>query len=215
MFYYRVSSADEHDNLATVPLFNDPANEFHTLSPSFSDTTVNDFTSGMISSCNYVSNMANGELILAPTIGAEFSGTSLPDGWFSSPWNPGGSATVNDGVITVNGALVGSNTFYGPGHSLEFVATFSAQSSTQNEHIGFGIALDSQPWAIFSTGYPGGTTLKARTNDVEVDLGASYLGSPHRFRITWTTTTVTYFIDDLLVASHTVTISQNMRPPHQ
>ncbi len=107
----------------------------------------------------------------------------------------------------------GANAFSGPGHSLEFVATFGANTS---QHVGFGNDLNSAPWAIFSTGYPGGTSLLARTNDgvdmVETDLGGAYLGTPHRYRIDWTATSVTYSIDDVLVAVHAKALTADMRP---
>jgi len=121
---------------------------------------------------------------LTPIVSTEFSGTALPTGWFTAPWAEGGSAIVSSGVVTVDGALIGTNAFYGPGHSLEFVATFGANTS---QHVGFGNDLNSAPWAIFSTGYPGGTSLLARTANgtdaVDTDLGGAYLGTPHRYRI--------------------------------
>ncbi len=127
----------------------------------------------------------------------------------------GGSATVGGGVLTVDGALVGTNAYYGPGHSLEFVATFGANTS---QHGGFGTDLNAEPWAIFSTGYPGGTTLRARTSNgsgsasLDTDLGGTYLGAPHRYRIDWTSTGVVYSIDGVPVASHAIAITANMRP---
>ena len=38
------------------------------------------------------------------------------------------------------------------------------------------------------------------------------LYAPHRFRIEWTPTTVTYYVDGALVATHNVAIAQDMRP---
>ena len=38
------------------------------------------------------------------------------------------------------------------------------------------------------------------------------LGSPHRFRIDWTATSVAYAIDCTVVATHAVAIAANMRP---
>jgi hypothetical protein len=115
--------------------------------------------------------------------------------------------------VTVDGALIGTNIYYSPGHSLEFVATFGANTS---QHVGFGTDLNAPPWAIFSTGYPGGTTLMARTNNgstyIDTDLGGTYLGVPHRYRIDWTNTGVVYSIDGVQVASHAIAITANMRP---
>ena len=172
-----------------------------------------DFSAGALDTNTYMAQTNDGEVILTPTLGAEFSGTALPSDWFGTPWAAGGSATLSGGVLTVDGALVGTNAYYGPGHSLEFVATFGANTS---QHVGFGTDLNAEPWAIFSTGYPGGTTLKARTNNgstfIDTDLGGTYLGAPHRYRIDWTNTGVVYSIDGVQVASHAIAITANMRP---
>ena len=181
----------------------------------FVDTTVADFSAGTPDANTYIAQTDDGEVMLTPTEGTEFSGTALPSGWFGTPWATGGSATVGGGVLTVDGALIGTNAYYGPGHSLEFVATFGANTS---QHGGFGTDLNAEPWAIFSTGYPGGTTLRARTSSgsgsasLDTDLGGTYLGAPHRYRIDWTSTGVVYSIDGVQVASHAVAITANMRP---
>ena len=47
---------------------------------------------------------------------------------------PGGSATVSGGSLTVDGARAGTDVDFGPGHVLEFVATFRADSF---QHGGF------------------------------------------------------------------------------
>ncbi len=148
-----------------------------------------------------------------PIVGTEFSGTTIPSGWSAAPWSTGGAVTISGGVAIVDGALLSTNTYFGPGHSLEFVATFGANTS---EHVGLGTDLNAPPWAIFSTGYPGGTTLKARTNNgssyIDTDLGSAYMGSPHRYRIDWTSTGVNYYVDGVQVASHAIAITANMRP---
>jgi hypothetical protein len=176
------------------------------------DTTVADFGAGTPDVNTYLAQTGDGEVMLEPNVGAEFSGTTLPGDWFGTPWTTGGSATVSGGVLTVDGALAGTTGYYGPGRSLEFVATFGANTS---QHVGFGTNLNAAPWAIFSTGYPGGTTLLARTHNgtsfINTNLGA-YLGAPHRYRIEWNATNVTYYIDGVQVASHAIAIAANMRP---
>ncbi|HMC67909.1 MAG TPA: MBG domain-containing protein, partial [Mycobacteriales bacterium] len=93
---------------------------------------------------------------------------------------------------------------------IEFVATFSG---TPFEHAGLGAidgtstTFNSPPWAIFTTGSDG-TTLSARTtlnvgsNESITNIGSAYLNAPHLFRIMWTSTSATYFVDDLLIAQH-------------
>ena len=61
--------------------------------------------------------------------------TSLPSGWtVQNVWQTGGAATVSNGILSVDGASVSTDTAYGPGRSLEFVATFGAASF---QHVGF------------------------------------------------------------------------------
>src|SRR5207247_7313682 len=97
---------------------------------------------------SYVAETGNGELMLAPAEGQEFSGSAVPAGWSWSPWTQGGSAIVAGGQLIVDGAQAGTDARYGPGRSLEFVATFSGQGF---EHVGFATAFNDAPWAMFTT----------------------------------------------------------------
>ena len=64
-------------------------------------------------------------------------------------------------------------------------------------------------------GAPGGTLI-ARTNagggEVTTTLGPGYLSNPHRFRIDWSATAVSYYIDGATVATHNVAVPGTMRP---
>ena len=163
-------------------------------------------------------------MILAPTVGAEFSGPGLPEGWVAVNWSFQGSATIIDGVLLVDGARVSScatpatcaaetldttaaaNLFAGP-LSLEFSANYSGD---QFQHAGLGqlFASTSEPWAIFST--LSGGMLFARTNTgngaIDTPIGMAPLGEFHRYRIDWTPTSVTYYVDGALVATHNVAV---------
>ena len=113
-----------------------------------------------------------GEVILAPTVGAEFGGRGLPAGWSSTLWAGGsGGSTIANGTITLDQALLATDLFYTPGRSLEFAANFS----DPNQHVGFANDFNNGQWAIFSTGQtgdqlyarslvPGGTRYAARRN---------------------------------------------------
>ena len=57
------------------------------LSGSFTDTTTSDFSAGTPGANTYVSETDNGEMILKPTEGSEFSGSSLPTEWGSANWD--------------------------------------------------------------------------------------------------------------------------------
>ena len=166
----------------------------------------------------YISETDNGEVTLKPTVGEEFSGSSVPAGWTSCPWTtseppcpPG--ATVSDGALHANGAYARTDTAYPAGRALEFKATFNA---IPFETAGFATDLNAAPWATFST-KSDGNTLFTRTDNgqsggqQETDLGSGLLGSPHLFRIEWGTSDVKFYVDGSLVATHTVTFPQNLR----
>jgi len=57
------------------------------------DTAASDFAAGTLGSC-YVAQVDNGEVVLAPTEGSEFSGVALPAGWNSFTWDPSGTVTL-------------------------------------------------------------------------------------------------------------------------
>lgn len=175
---------------------------------SLTDTTYADFSAGTTGAGTYVAESSDGEVTLAPTAGSEFPGSALPSGWFKTPWAVGGDATVSGGQLTVDGARTGTSATYGPGHNLEFRATFS--STAASSHIGFGTDYNAPPWAMFSV--KGDGQLYARTDNgsaggaIETPLGTGYFGSSHVFRIEWTTAGVDYYVDGSLVASHGISI---------
>jgi phosphodiesterase/alkaline phosphatase D-like protein len=206
-YHFRVRSADAANNASISPPAADPPASFITPLPGLTDTTVADFTAGQADVGSYIGEAGDGEVLLAPATGAEFSGSALPSGWFTTPWQSGGGASVGGGSIVVDGAASGVNATNSPGRVLEFVATFSG---TAHQHVGLGVDLNNQPWAIFSTA--GGGGLFARTNGTSTQIPGSWLGAPHLFRIDWTSMAVTYFIDGQQVASHTVPIATQMRP---
>ena len=51
---------------------------------TLTDTSLADFGAGTFSN-TYLADESGGEVILAPTVGAEFGGSSLPAGWESAP----------------------------------------------------------------------------------------------------------------------------------
>ena len=96
-----------------------------------------------------------------------------------------------------------------PGRSLEFAATFSGGPFQAS---GFGQAFLAAPWAAFDYG-SAGTSMSANTSGTTTGgICPGCTNTPHVYRIDWTSTTVTYFIDGAQVASHAATIPQNMRP---
>jgi hypothetical protein len=177
------------------------------------DTTAVDFSAGSSAGCSIVAHSGDGEVTLAPAIGEEFSGVSVPSGWSSTPWT-GGTAVVSNGLATVDGTLLAYNTYFGAGRSLEFTATFGAESF---QHVGFGQAMadTSESWAMFST-FNTSNALYARTDNAgtmsDALIPGNWLGTPHRYRIDWTATSVVFIIDGAVVHTEPVAISATMRP---
>src|SRR5215217_4625908 len=212
-YYYRVSSTDADNNTATSPPSGQAPASFQSPPPGFTDTTVADFSAGSVGTNSYVSQTADGEVILNPTVGAEFSGAGLPAGWTSTPWSAGGTSTVSNGSLSVDGARAGTDALYGPGRSLEFAATFGASGF---QHVGLGVDYNGVPWAMFSTG--GGSLpvgLYARTNgpaQTDTPITGVDPSTPHLYRIEWKPDSVVYYVDGTQVASHSIAITSQMRP---
>jgi hypothetical protein len=179
------------------------------------DTAASDFTAGTPGSC-YFAQVTDGEVLLSPTEGTEFSGVAMPAGWNSFTWDPSGTVTLGGGVVTVDAAVARTDANYGPGRSLEFVATFGTHAF---QHAGFGNVDDAAsnqmfanpPWAIFTT-KDDGAQVRARVANggplVDVDVGfacanGTCLGEPHRYRIDWTASEIDFFIDGVAVHSET------------
>ena len=218
-YYYRVSSSDAAGNSSSDPASPAAPRTFMTSPRTFEDTTVSDFSVGAPDSNTQVSQIGDGELILTPTLGEDFSGgPDLPAGWTSCLWTSpetctSGSGSVSGGSLHVDGTAVRTTAAYGPGRSLEFVASFGGQSF---EHAGFAADLNSsQDWALFSVNGSGG--FFARTNgngpSSETQLSSSLLGSPHRYRIEWGASEVRYYVDGTLAATHAADFgTTQMRP---
>jgi hypothetical protein len=202
-FYYRLSSADAYGNTTTSA-----PTSFTMPLPVATDDTVSDFTAGTTGAGTYVSNTSGGEVILTPSMATEFDGTALPSGWTSTLWGSTGGTTVSGGQAMVDGALLRTTATYGSGRSLEFVATFSG---TSMEHGGFADFSGNQ-WAIFSTRSGGSLWARVATDTLskDVDLGATYFGSPHRYRVDWLADSVVFSVDGTVVATTTATITAQL-----
>ncbi len=173
------------------------------------DTTRADFAAGTGTGTVPIP-VGDGALSLGGPATYDFEvGPSLPAGLTATPWTAGGTATVAGGLVSIDASIVRSDASYGPGSSVDFVATLG---TSPGQHIGFGTDLDTQPWAIFSSN---GTTLQARTKTasgtLDSDLGGSYLGVPHWYRIEWDTSAIRFFVDGVLVQTHAATIGSGMQ----
>jgi uncharacterized cupredoxin-like copper-binding protein len=176
-----------------------------------SDTTRADFALGTPDAGILLTDVSGGGVTLAPQVGSDFSGTALPTGWASTTWHSGGTSKLSDGLLRVDGTGAYTNATYSSGRSLQFMATFASDS---NQHIGFAVDLNNAPWAIFSTGNGGGLNVRTSvgTTKLTTPISNSFLGSPHLYRIDWSSSGITYWVDGVVVASHTAAITTAMRP---
>jgi VCBS repeat-containing protein len=219
-YYYRVASVDFFGNASAFPVAGDPPLSFTTPPQlqSFLDTTAADFSGGTPGPATLVAQTGDGEVILKPTDGSEFFGTSPPSGWTTGTYEASGYVTFANGRVTLNNGWMRAASLYGPGRSLEFMANFGADTF---QHTGFGQTFDcGQPWAIFSTA--GETNqLWARTTSAgcpsaggpfqDTPIPGNWNGSMHRYRIDWNTNDVAYFIDGVEVARHNIQITPMMQ----
>ena len=106
-----------------------------------------------------------------------------------------------------------------PARLFVLVATFAAAPF---QHVGYGggpdaggsMIFNTGPWAMFSTGATG-SQLQARTHNgglQDINLGAAYLGTSHRYRIDWGAGDVKYYIDGTLVHTAAMVLTTPMRP---
>ncbi|HYR43605.1 MAG TPA: cadherin-like domain-containing protein, partial [Terriglobia bacterium] len=159
----------------------------------------------------YVAQAANNQSAPA-VVSITVTPTFASSDWFMTAWSSGGSATSTNGNVMVDGVRVGTKAMYGPGRSLEFVATFSGDAW---QHGGFGVDYNAGPWAIFSTFQGGG--LYARTRDqngqaLDTLISGNWFGAPHRYRIDWNAANVVFSLDGTIVATHQAAITDSLRP---
>jgi hypothetical protein len=157
------------------------------------DSSAADFAAGTADAGAYVARTLAGEVTLRPKVAGEFTGDTLPDGWSVTPWSEGGSATIGEGMLALDGARVGCDPLLPSPRSLEFSAVFAARP---DQDAGFGTNFDDVPWVMFSTKW--GRRLYGRTHLLTVEdkkLPGSWFGEPHRFRIDWNVLDIVFSVD--------------------
>jgi hypothetical protein len=224
--YFASITAVDHNGANQVAF----VSNFTLPGPTLHDTSIFDFKAGTTGPNTYASQSGDGEVTLAPQIGAEFEGPGLPAGWVEAQYSPNGFSVIDNGVLMVDGARVATcmtdshgaciadNLAPQPvgnlpvGQSVEFSARFSGD---QFQHAGFAQLLNSgsEPWALFSTLSGGQMYARTNANGTQFDfpLGPSYLGAFHRYRIDWKASSVDYYVDSALVHSEPVAVTGMMR----
>ncbi len=113
-------------------------------------------------------------------------------------------------------AVTYSPTGYVGPRVLDFAATFQP---VPEQSVGLGGDLSDFPYAIFTTGTDGdapGLYASSGANpddQMTTPLPNVSVYGPHRYKIEWTPTTIRYFVDGALVATHAVSPSTRRSAP--
>ena len=162
--------------------------------PCAQDATAADFNLGITDANTLVALQDDGGIILNPALNEEFSGSTVPSEWTSGDFNPG-ATTIANGMATVSGTHLFTNSSFGPGASLEFVATYNLAVF---QNIGFSIdqPFNGAPWITIGQAKFADGNLYARFSDgTTINLGSNLLGSPHQYRIQWNANNFTFYVD--------------------
>ena len=173
------------------------------------DSSAADFGAGTADPGTYVPRTLAGEVILRPKVAGEFTGEVVPDGWSVTPWAEGGSATIGEGMLALDGARVGCDVLLSSPRSLEISAVFAARP---DQHAGFGTDFVDVPWVMFSTKW--GRRIYGRTHLLSVEdkkLSGHWFGEPHRFRIDWNVLDIVFSVDEAPLSRLMVPVPGFMR----
>ncbi|HEX2048077.1 MAG TPA: hypothetical protein VHF27_09945 [Acidimicrobiales bacterium] len=173
------------------------------------DCSAADFSAGTADDGAHIPPTRDGEVILRPKLAGEFTGEELPEGWTVTPWREGGTATLGDGMLTLDGARVGCDPLLLSPRSLEMSVVFAARP---DQHAGFGVDFVDVPWVMFSTKW--GRRLYGRTHLLNIEdkrLPGQWFDGPHRYRIDWNVLDIVFSVDDQRLAQILVPVPGYMR----
>ncbi len=173
------------------------------------DCSAANFSAGRADAGAYVARTIAGEVILAPKLAGEFTGDTLPEGWTVTPWVDGGSGTLADGMLSLDGASLRAEPVLLSPRSLEFAAVFAARP---DQHAGLGINLVDVPWVMFSTKW--GRRLYGRTHLLTIEdkkFSGDLFDAPHTFRIDWNILDIVFSVDGHRLARLMVPMPGYMR----
>jgi hypothetical protein len=174
-------------------------------SAGYSATTL----TGLLVSAGATTDIGTVNLSAIPPLFAdEFDGTTLSSLWQAASWQGGGTDAVGGGIVSIDGFGLTSNATFGPGNSIEFVATFRGDPF-ENAGFATGAAFDS-PWVTVGTGTAGDAVYARSSGSSDVSLGAGLIGTPHRYRIDWGATGFTFWVDGVMVTTVGGTVGSNM-----
>jgi hypothetical protein len=154
----------------------------------------------------------DGALSLIPAFSDDFPGTTLNSAnWSTTVWSPGGSASVANSAVTVDGAGISTKQSFTQ-RSFEARALFTA-GPPPFQNLGWSPDLNGSQWILF--GEPGfdATHVYARVNtgsgEQLVQLPVS-LGVYHTYRIDWGASAIDFYVDGTLATTIVATLNGAM-----
>ena len=206
-YYYRVTSADAAGNSSTSPATGSAAAQYVPDVTPLTLTTVSDFSAG---SGGYVADDAGGEVVVAPTAGFEFAGSTLPTGLTATTLATGGTSTVAGGTLSLDGRQV-AYTSTGTTMSLVLKGTV-----TKNQT--FGLAQSTGVTGVraaFVVGPTGALSIVSTTGGsvTTASVPGTWTGAPHVFEVRRVSnSTVAFLVDDSTVATRSYPTKTALRP---
>jgi hypothetical protein len=206
-YYYRVTSTDTAGNSTVAPATSGaPAAYVPAVAPVV-HSTVADFSTG---SGGYVADTSGGEIMSAPALGTEFTGTVIPSGWTNDALVTGGTTTVAGGSATVSGSRLRTTSAWSAGRSLT-----AALELRPGQSVGWGSIANRSTGvtASFALGANGALTTRVSSTGATTTTSTvpgTWTGK-HEYRIDWTTGTATFLVDGTQVGTGAFSPSVNLR----
>lgn len=193
-------------------------------STPFTATTYADFDQdcAVLSSTQIISG-SGGEVALGSSFRDDFETPRTPYAYlFSNLWSSGDfdadantlySPLPSGGTLVLNNAngafILGATGF--TQKTLEFRAKFTSHNF---QHIGFADDEGFNTFIMFSTASngTGGHLFARNTSSGNVDLGTGYLDAFHTYKIVWTNSATTFFIDGVQVDTRADSIGTSLKP---
>lgn len=208
-YYYRVVSADAAGNTTTSPTATSAAAQYVPVVAPVALSSVADFATG---AGGYVADTSGGEITSTPGQGYEFAGTTLPTSLTSTALVTGGSTTVANKLVTINGSRVTTTSALSGATSIAARATLAAGQS-----ISLGSTATGTTGVEASFAMTAGGSLSVVVNDGSLTnttkaIPGNFTGAAHTYRIDYASNTATFIVDGAQVATNTFRPLVALRP---
>ncbi|OGM28932.1 hypothetical protein A2801_01030 [Candidatus Woesebacteria bacterium RIFCSPHIGHO2_01_FULL_41_10] len=219
LLFFRVNNASTpgtppHDiYFGYVTLNSTETNPTQSVTSPYSATTYSDFYKTCTTlTASQIENTSGGEVALAADFDDDLETPRAPyiklfaNRWETGVWTSGTFDPNPDGDIVIYGAggayMLGKTSF--TRKILEFRAKFT---DNDFQHIGWTDGTGFSSYAMFSTFNDGQLhTRVSNGSETRADLGTSYYGSLHTYKIDWGASDVKFYIDNVLVETTTTNV---------